>query len=69
MRLFTASKDKVVMNNYALNKAYISVFNSKLKGKVKHYILDKLDIILKHFITLYLPPFWSLEKYLLNGFY
>ena len=57
MRLFTASKDKVVINNYVLNKAYISVFNGELKGKVKHYILDKLDIILKHFIALYLPLF------------
>ena len=57
MRLFTASKDKVVINNYALNKAYISVFNNKLKGKIKHYILDKLDMILKHLITLYFPLF------------
>ena len=51
------------------NKAYISVFNGELKGKVKYYILNKLDMILKYFIALYLPPFWSLEKYLLNNFY
>ena len=57
MRLFTASKDKAVINNYAFNKAYISVFNGELKGKVKCYILDKLDIILKYLITLYLPLF------------
>ena len=57
------------MNNYALNKAYISVFNGELEGKVKRHILDKLDVILKHFIALYLPPFWSLEKYFLNSFY
>ena len=57
MRLSTASKDKAVINNYTLNKAYISVFNGELKGKIKHYILDKPDIISKHLITLYLPPF------------
>ena len=57
MRLSTASKDKAVMNNYTLNKAYISVFNGELKGKVKRYILDKPDVILKHLIALYLPPF------------
>ena len=45
------------MNNYALNKAYISIFNGKLKGKVKYHILDKLDMILKHLIALYLPLF------------
>ena len=45
------------MNNYVFNKAYISVFDSKLEGKIKRYILDKLDVILKHFIALYLPPF------------
>jgi hypothetical protein len=57
LRLSTTSKDKVVVNNYALNKAYISVFNGELKGKVKRYILDKPDVILKHLITLCLPPF------------
>ena len=45
------------MNNYAFNKAYISVFDGELEGKVKYYILDKLDVILKHFIALYLPLF------------
>ena len=45
------------MNNYALNKAYISIFNSELEGKVKYYILDKLDVILKYFIALYFPLF------------
>ena len=45
------------MNNYVLNKAYISIFNSELKGKVKCYILNKPDIISKHLIALYLPPF------------
>src|SRR6266704_3138669 len=54
MRLSTASKDKAVMNNYVLNKAYISVFNGELEGKVKCYILDKLDMILKYLIALYL---------------
>ena len=69
MRLSTASKNKAVTNNYTLNKAYISIFNGELEGKVKHYILDKPDMILKHLIALYFPPFWSLEKYFLNGFY
>ena len=45
------------MNNYALNKAYISIFDGELEGKVKRHILDKLDVILKYFIALYLPPF------------
>ena len=53
----TASKDKVVANNYALSKAYISVFDGELKGKIKRYILNKLDIILKYFIALYLLLF------------
>jgi len=45
------------MNNYALNKAYISMFNGELEGKVKRYILDKLDMFLKHLIALYFPLF------------
>ena len=57
MRLSTASKDKVVINNYALNKAYINIFDGELKGKVKRHILDKPDMISKHLIALYLPPF------------
>ena len=57
LRLSTTSKDKVVANNYALNKAYISVFNGEFKGKVKRHTLDKLDVILKYLVALYLPLF------------
>ena len=69
IRLFTASKDKAVINNYTLNKTYISVFNGKLKDKVKHYILDKLNMIPKLLIAPCLSPLQSLKEHLLNYLY